>query len=143
MNEDFVRIENGQLQPVATELEVFEIPFSEEMRTAAIANGLPPRLWLGILRNKEYPPGYRHAWGHAWVSSTQNGSSPYAVATLRFRIDMPEPTGTNVSDQTCHNCSSRDGDCKFYGAVLGDFQSNWAAWASDPNYGSWSVSGAW
>ena len=140
---EFTTIQTGQVRPVSSEIEVFELPISEDVREALVANGLPPTLWLAMNRNKEYPPGYRHAWGNAWVSSTQDGGSPYPVASLRFRIEMPEPSGTNISDQTCNNCASRDGNCQYYGAVLGDFQSNWAAWASDPNYGSWSVSGSW
>lgn len=143
MSEEFTPLTEKSTAAVPSQFVVFEIALSDAVRAEAAAAGRPDRLWLGISQHKEYPPGYRHAWGNAWVSSTQDGGNPYPVASLRFRIDMPEPSGTNVSDKTCQNSASCDGDCKYYGAVLGDFSSSWNAWASDPYYGSWSVSDNW
>ena len=144
MSQEFTRIETGTLtKALATEIMAFEIALTESARASAVESGLPPTLFLGINRNADYPIGYRHAWGNAWVSTTKDGANPHAVASLRFRIEMPEPTQTNISDKTCANSASCDGDCKYVGAVGGDFQSNWTAWASDPNCGDWSVNFRW
>jgi len=143
MSEDFIKIESGETRFPSSEIAIYELPLSTEVRTAVKAKGFPSTLFLGITRHKEYPPGYRHAWGNAWISSTKDGAHSHSVELLRLRIEMPEALGTNVSDLTCNNCASIAGDCKFFGSVLGDFQSSWTAWASDSIYGQWSIRGRW
>ena len=143
---EFKEITPAGIIPPKTETQarIYEIQLADEVRTRAAAEGKPERLWLGMTEHKEYPPGYRHAWGNAWVSSTEDGQNPYPVASLRFRVAMPEPgNGMNTSDQTSSNASSCPGDCKYWGAAFGDFNSSWNAWASEPFYGNWSVSDNW
>ena len=92
---EFTTIQTGQVRPVSSEIEVFELPISEEVREALVANGLPPTLWLGVNRNKEYPPGYRHAWGNAWVSSTQDGEARTRLHHFAFEstcLNQAAPT---------------------------------------------------
>lgn len=120
---------------------VCKLELPQDLHARALAEGVPPTLWLGISMNKEYPPLYRHAWGAAYVSTRQDGNDRYPVATLRLRIDMPGLGGSIVDDQTRNNAAECPADCKFGGTIFGDFRSTWQAWATHPGFGTWSHSG--
>ena len=100
---------------------------------------VPATLWLHLTTNIEYPPGYRHAWGTAYVTSDQEGHSPYAIQNIALRISMESPAGDQVTYPNNGNSSSVDAEVKYYGAVIGNFHASFYAVATHPGYGTWST----
>ena len=97
-------------------------------------------LYLHIQSHIEYPPGYRHAWGTALVTSDQAGTQPVQVEFISLTISMDSPGGGERTVQPRNNASSTDADVKYYGAVFGSFHCTFFAVARHPGYGEWSVS---
>lgn len=94
--------------------------------------GKPTTLWLMMRQRREYPPGYRHAWGTSWVSTQRNGPANNPVQSLRMRIVMPKPGGGNVTDdKRSGNSAEVKADCKYGGIVAGNFRSDCLAEATD------------
>jgi hypothetical protein len=92
----------------------------------------PTQLWLGIVKHKEHPPFYRHAWGTAVVSTNPKFTDRYPVRSLRLRIAMPAVTGDMICEQSTNTAAEAPAECLRRGIVFGSFTSHWQAWASDP-----------
>ena len=121
----------------------FQLDSDLDARKLATLN-LPSSLWLFLSMNKEWPPFYRHAWGTAFVSTNDQGSDRFPVASLSLEIQMPSPGGTERDYKVAENVAEIGVDTKYYGAAaFGDFTSRWAAGASLPNYGEWSLVTEW
>jgi len=113
--------------------------FKLEPLSESVAADIPQTLWLHIQTHIEYPPGYRHAWGSAYVSSDQEGHSPFPVQNIALRISMESPGGEQITYPHNENSSSVDASVQYYGAVLGSFHANFFAVATHPGYGTWST----
>lgn len=144
------RAEQGS-EPIVVE----QLP-ADRQRAALIAFGegkepptpspcakVPPRLYLGMSRNKEWPPFYRHAWGEARVSTRADMSDRYPVAKLMARVEMPALGSPVVDQRTCSWSGSCRVDAKFGGTIFGAFTARWSAEASHPCFGTWRYSNQW
>ena len=130
---------------LAEAVDVFPISLSAPRGPSLSPGRHPESLWIGFQKHKEAPPGYRHAWGTAYVSSTPDGGTPYKVSQLRFIIRMPDldPGKVCIFDETHKDVSSIDGECKVFGAVFGDFQAEWGLELDDIYYGKHTKSTRW
>lgn len=110
-----------------------------DQQKLAQAQNRPTQLWLGIVKHKEHPPFYRHAWGTAVVSTNPKFTDRYPVRSLRLRIAMPAVSGDMVCEQSTNTAAEAPAECSKRGVVFGSFTSHWQAWAIDPVFGSWQT----
>ena len=115
------------------------ISLPADQQKLAQAQNRPTQLWLGIVKHKEHPPFYRHAWGTAVVSTNPRFTDRYPVRSLRLRIAMPAVTGDMVCEQSTNTAAETPAECLRRGIVFGSFTSHWQAWAGDPVFGSWQT----
>ena len=115
------------------------ISLPADQQKLAQAQNRPTQLWLGIVKHKEHPPFYRHAWGTAVVSTNPKFTDRYPMRSLRLRIAMPAVTGDMVCEQSTNTAAETPAECLTRGFVFGSFTSHWQAWASDPVFGSWQT----
>jgi hypothetical protein len=115
------------------------ISLPSDQQKLAQAQNRPTQLWLGIVKHKEHPPFYRHAWGTAVVSTNPKFTDRYPVRSLRLLIAMPAVTGDMVCEQSTNTAAEAPAECLRRGIVFGSFTSHWQAWASDPVFGSWQT----
>jgi len=115
------------------------ISLPADQQKLAQAQNRPTQLWLGIVKHKEHPPFYRHAWGTAMVSTNPKFTDRYPMRSLRLRIVMPAVTGDMVCEQSTNTAAETPAECLTRGIVFGSFTSHWQAWASDPVFGSWQT----
>ena len=115
------------------------ISLPADQQKLAQAQNRPTQLWLGIVKHKEHPPFYRHAWGTAVVSTNPKFTDRYPMRSLRLRIAMPAVTGDMVCEQSTNTAAETRTECLTRGIVFGSFTSHWQAWANDPVFGSWQT----
>jgi len=120
-------------------ISAISISLPADQQKLAQAQNRPTQLWLGIVKHKEHPPFYRHAWGTAVVSTNPKFTDRYPVRSLRLRIAMPAVTGDMVCEQSTNTAAEAPAGCLRRGIVFGSFTSHWQAWASDPIFGSWQT----
>ena len=102
-------------------------------------------LYLHMIKRKEYPPLYRHAWGYAWVSTRKDGRDIFPVKKLTMKLSMPVSGGKKINDTDLVKLKKKkaNADCRFGGTIFGNFTSYWYAEAEHPGYGKWHVSSRW
>jgi hypothetical protein len=139
----------GSSQQIVLPMEIMVRPLEEIDGLPVEVGAAPATLWLRISQHKEFPIGYRHAWGTAHVSTREDGGDSFPVQSLRLQITMPVPAGSPggplVSNEARGNAADCAADCKYNGVppAIGDFSSRWDAWATHPGYGTWTTGNHW
>ena len=146
----------NQRDDAPTELVTLEGKVDPRSRLFAVMNMVftgaddpryPTELFVHITKNKESPPGYRHAWGSAIVSIDREGAVQFAVEEITFEIQMPSPGGLQIDSKNANNVSEIFADTKYYGlgalAPDSNFECNWIATARHKDYGTARVEVRW